>query len=63
MYTFNNEEKYRNYQEFITSEFKAKKYIVKLNRKEKFDLILLFPKAEKGDKIIIDKFVQTEIKE
>jgi len=51
-----------NEQKYIIS-IKAKRFFVKLKNDKKFDLILIFPNAEKGDKIIIDKYLETEIQE
>ncbi|OFX29113.1 MAG: hypothetical protein A2X08_01385 [Bacteroidetes bacterium GWA2_32_17] len=47
---------------FMTS-IKAKKFTYHLKTGRKIDIIMLFPQAEKGDKIIIDDFIETEIRE
>ena len=43
------------------TKFKVKKYVNYWNTGSKTTIILLFPKAEKGDKFIIDNFIETEI--
>jgi len=47
---------------FMTS-IKAKKFTYHLKTGRKIDIIMLFPQAEKGDKIITDDFIETEIQE
>ncbi len=46
---------------YMTSAFKTSKYKSKFSFQKKIDLILIFPNAEKGDKIIIDDFIEAEI--
>jgi len=45
---------------FITS-IKAKKFTFTLKKGRIINIIMLFPEAEKGDKIIIDDFIEAEI--
>lgn len=59
---------YKNYyseknciREYMPSTFKAKKCMVNFKPKERTDLILIFSKAEIGDKLIIDNFIETEV--
>jgi hypothetical protein len=47
--------------DFMSSVFKAKKYIVSIKPKESTDLLLFFNKAEIGDNISIENFLETEI--
>ena len=45
----------------FTTSIKAKKYKYTLKGGRKINIIMLFPEAEKGDKIIIDNFIEAEI--
>jgi len=49
--------------EYMPKSLRAMKFTVNFIPKEKVDLILIFEKAEKGDKLIIDDFIETEITE
>jgi len=47
---------------YMIKKFRAKEYIVKFKPNKPYDLIFLFRKAAQGDKIVIDNFIETEIK-
>ena len=46
---------------YISSNFKTNSFKAKFGTHKNIDLIIIFTNAEKGDKIIIDNFVEAEI--
>lgn len=48
---------------YMTNNFKAEEYNVSCLQNEQYDLILLFEKAELGNKLVIENFIETEISE
>jgi len=48
---------------YLSSNFKTNSFKAKFAHKKKIDLIMIYSGAEKGDKIIIDHFIEAEIKE
>jgi hypothetical protein len=48
--------------DYMKSQFTAKKYIVTYDPGKRFDLLVIFINAEKGDTFKIDGFIETEIK-
>lgn len=47
--------------EYMSSKFKAKKYLVKIKPGVAYDLVLLFTAAETGDTFTIDNFMEVKV--
>ena len=61
-YDTNYKKKYKKNIGYISKVLKAIGFTVYLKNDSKVDLILIFPEAEIGDKIIIKNYIQAEIK-
>ncbi|OFX36849.1 MAG: hypothetical protein A2X08_14545 [Bacteroidetes bacterium GWA2_32_17] len=48
---------------YLSSNFKTNSFKAKFASKKKIDLIIIFPGAEKGDKVIIDDFIEAIVHE
>lgn len=51
------------YVKYLTSDFVVSRCVIKFHFKKYIDMVLIFPEANVGDKVVIKDYVETEIQE